>query len=55
MKTLLAAAKLAGVKGIVLVEHDMDLVASYSSRIVALPAAACWQIFRPNNSLPTRT
>ncbi|MGA9455315.1 MAG: ABC transporter ATP-binding protein, partial [Pseudolabrys sp.] len=36
MKTLLAAAKLAGVKGIVLVEHDMDLVAAYSSRIVAL-------------------
>jgi branched-chain amino acid transport system ATP-binding protein len=36
MKTLIAAAKLAGVKGIVLVEHDMDLVAAYSSRIIAL-------------------
>jgi branched-chain amino acid transport system ATP-binding protein len=36
MKTLVAAAKSAGVKGIVLVEHDMDLVAAYSSRIVAL-------------------
>ena len=36
MKTLIAAAKLAGVKGIVLVEHDMDLVAAYSNRIVAL-------------------
>ena len=28
--------KAAGVKGIVLVEHDMDLVAAYSHRIVAL-------------------
>jgi branched-chain amino acid transport system ATP-binding protein len=36
MKTLTAAAKLAGVKGIVLVEHDMDLVAAYSHRIIAL-------------------
>lgn len=38
MKTLIAAAKLAGVKGIVLVEHDMDLVAAYSHRIIALSA-----------------
>jgi branched-chain amino acid transport system ATP-binding protein len=36
MKTLIAAAKLAGVKSIVLVEHDMDLVAAYSNRIIAL-------------------
>lgn len=36
MKTLIAAAKHAGVKGIVLVEHDMDLVAAYSDRILAL-------------------
>lgn len=36
MKTLIAAAKKAGVQGIVLVEHDMDLVAAYSDRIVAL-------------------
>ena len=36
MKTLIAAAKRAGVKGIVLVEHDMDLVAAYSHRVVAL-------------------
>jgi branched-chain amino acid transport system ATP-binding protein len=36
MTTLVAAAKTAGVKGIVLVEHDMDLVAAYSDRIVAL-------------------
>ena len=36
MTTLIAAAKLAGVKGIVLVEHDMDLVAAYSHRIIAL-------------------
>jgi branched-chain amino acid transport system ATP-binding protein len=36
MKTLVSAAKLAGVKGIVLVEHDMDLVSAYSTRIIAL-------------------
>jgi branched-chain amino acid transport system ATP-binding protein len=36
MKTLLEAARRAGVKAIILVEHDMDLVAEYSSRIVAL-------------------
>ncbi|MBI3436945.1 MAG: ABC transporter ATP-binding protein [Proteobacteria bacterium] len=36
MKTLIAAAKIAGVKAIVLVEHDMDLVAAYSHRIIAL-------------------
>jgi branched-chain amino acid transport system ATP-binding protein len=38
MRTLLEAAKRAGVKAIILVEHDMDLVAEYSSRIVALQA-----------------
>jgi len=38
MKTLIDAAKRAGVKAIILVEHDMDLVADYSSRIVALQA-----------------
>ncbi len=38
MKTLMDAAKRAGVKAIILVEHDMDLVAEYSSRIVALTA-----------------
>jgi branched-chain amino acid transport system ATP-binding protein len=36
MKTLLAAAKLSGIRGIVLVEHDMDLVSAYSTRIIAL-------------------
>jgi branched-chain amino acid transport system ATP-binding protein len=36
MKTLIAAAESAGVKAIILVEHDMDLVASYSHRIIAL-------------------
>jgi branched-chain amino acid transport system ATP-binding protein len=36
MKTLIAAAQTAGVEAIVLVEHDMDLVAAYSHRIVAL-------------------
>jgi branched-chain amino acid transport system ATP-binding protein len=36
MKTLTGAAKAAGVKGIILVEHDMDLVASYAQRIIAL-------------------
>jgi branched-chain amino acid transport system ATP-binding protein len=36
MKTLIEAAGRAGVKAIILVEHDMDLVAEYASRIVAL-------------------
>jgi branched-chain amino acid transport system ATP-binding protein len=36
MQTLVGAAKTAGVKAIILVEHDMDLVASYSHRIIAL-------------------
>jgi branched-chain amino acid transport system ATP-binding protein len=38
MRNVLDAAKKAGVKAIILVEHDMDLVAEYSSRIVALQA-----------------
>jgi branched-chain amino acid transport system ATP-binding protein len=36
MRTLIAAAKRAGVQSIVLVEHDMDLVAAYSQRIIVL-------------------
>jgi branched-chain amino acid transport system ATP-binding protein len=36
MGILIAAGRTAGVKAIVLVEHDMDLVAAYSSRIIAL-------------------
>ena len=38
MRSVIDAAKRAGVKAIILVEHDMDLVAQYSSRIVALQA-----------------
>jgi branched-chain amino acid transport system ATP-binding protein len=38
MQTLLAAAGSLGVKAILLVEHDMDLVARYSTRIVAMMA-----------------
>lgn len=36
METLLAAARTMGVQSIMLVEHDMDLVSRYSSRIVAM-------------------
>jgi branched-chain amino acid transport system ATP-binding protein len=36
MTTMLTAAEKAGVGAILLVEHDMDLVASYSDRIIAL-------------------
>ena len=36
MKSVVDAARRAGVKAIILVEHDMDLVAEYSTRIVAL-------------------
>ena len=38
MRNVIDAGKRAGVKAIILVEHDMDLVAEYSSRIVALQA-----------------
>jgi len=36
MKTMITAAEKSGVKAILLVEHDMDLVAAYSDRIIAL-------------------
>ena len=36
MRTLVGAAQAASVAAIILVEHDMDLVASYSHRILAL-------------------
>ena len=36
MKVLIEAAKRIGVRAIILVEHDMDLVAEYSSRIIGL-------------------
>jgi branched-chain amino acid transport system ATP-binding protein len=36
MDTLMEAARKAGIKTMLLVEHDMDLVSEYSTRIVAL-------------------
>lgn len=36
MRTLVEAAQHAGVQAIILVEHDMNLVAEYSTRIIAL-------------------
>ena len=36
MDILLSASKRTGVKSIVLVEHDMDIVFSFSDRIIAL-------------------
>jgi branched-chain amino acid transport system ATP-binding protein len=47
MRNVVAAAKRAGVKAIILVEHDMDLVAQYSSRIVALTAGKVLADRRP--------
>ena len=38
MRNVIDAARRADVKAILLVEHDMDLVAEYSSRIVAIQA-----------------
>ncbi|HXF80444.1 MAG TPA: ATP-binding cassette domain-containing protein [Usitatibacter sp.] len=38
MKNVVDAARRAGVRSIILVEHDMDLVAEYSTRIVAIQA-----------------
>jgi branched-chain amino acid transport system ATP-binding protein len=36
METLLRAAKAAGVEGVILIEHDMDIVAAYAHRVIAL-------------------
>jgi branched-chain amino acid transport system ATP-binding protein len=36
MDTLMEGARKAGIKTMLLVEHDMDLIAEYSTRIVAL-------------------
>lgn len=36
MRTLMAAARRAGVQATLLVEHDMDLVARYATRVIAL-------------------
>ena len=48
MKTLIERGATAGVKAIILVEHDMDLVAAYSHRIIALVGRArCWPTCRP--------
>ena len=49
MRTLIDAAKRAGVKAIILVEHDMDLVAEYSSRIVAIQAGKVLADRRPDD------
>jgi branched-chain amino acid transport system ATP-binding protein len=38
MRNVVDAARRAGVRSIILVEHDMDLVAEYSTRIVAIQA-----------------
>ena len=54
MKTLIAAAKRAGVKAIILVEHDMDLVAAYSHRIIALSEGKVLADLPPDASSPTR-
>ena len=50
MKTLIDAGERAGVKAIILVEHDMDLVAEYSSRIVALQGGKVLADRPPRNS-----
>jgi branched-chain amino acid transport system ATP-binding protein len=48
MDILIAGGRRAGVKGIVLVEHDMDLVAAYSSRIIALSGGKVLADLPPN-------
>src|SRR4029077_3485773 len=52
MTTLIAAAKAAGVKAILLVEHDMDLVAAYSQRIVALTEGKMLADLPPDRFFP---
>jgi len=48
MHTLMDAAKHAGVQAIILVEHDMNLVAEYSTRIVALKEGRVLADLPPN-------
>ena len=48
MDTLMVAAKLAGIKTMLLVEHDMELVAEYSTRIVALAEGKLLADLPPN-------
>jgi branched-chain amino acid transport system ATP-binding protein len=48
MEVLVTAAKAAGVRAIVQVEHDMDLVERYSHRIVALQAGALLADMQPD-------
>ncbi|MEP6608959.1 MAG: ATP-binding cassette domain-containing protein [Burkholderiaceae bacterium] len=48
MRTLIDAAKHAGVQAIILVEHDMNLVAEYSTRIVALKEGRVLADLPPN-------
>lgn len=48
MRTLMDAAKHASVQAIILVEHDMNLVAEYSSRIVALKEGKVLADLPPN-------
>ena len=54
MRTLMDAAKRAGVKAIILVEHDMDLVAEYSTpHRRAARAARCSPTAARQNFSPT--
>lgn len=48
MRTLMEAGKHAGVQAIILVEHDMNLVAEYSTRIVALKEGKVLADLPPN-------
>jgi branched-chain amino acid transport system ATP-binding protein len=47
MDTLVAASQRAGVRSIVAVEHDIDLVFAYAQRLVLLREDACWPTPHP--------
>ena len=53
MKTLVDAAGRAGVKAIILVEHDMDLVAEYSTPHRRAAGRRVLADRRPTHSSPT--
>ena len=55
MEILVTAAKRIGIQAIIQVEHDMDIVLTYSDRIVALHQGRILADGMPRTFVPTRS